>query len=475
MQLVYETIVAASKDSSKIAKLAILRDQINNEDLKEFLRVTYEPRINFYMTKVEPEFVGTSLFDAVDHPTATEFTLEVLGDIVSKIANRKLTGHAAKTYIASLYANFTSVEDRNLLEFLIQRDCRAGFSESTINKIWPGLVTDVPYMRCSLPKDLKKTDKLENWPWAGGVFSELKADGMFATVSHQLKTGRVTIESRNGSPFPLDHFGDIVSEVKDNVPYGHQIHGELLVRRGGVILPRQVGNGILNKVLQGGVFAPGDVPTFQAWDIIPNTAALPKGSYNVPYRERLSELEQYLEETKNIRVVDYKIVYSLKEAYAHCKEMQLNGFEGTVIKHPEMIWKDGDSKGQVKLKLTFDVDLVMRRLKDADHKSKHVNTFGSIDCETSDGLLLVSVTGIPDDMRQDIFDNWETKYKDRIMSVSCNGVMEPSDNNPNYSLFLPRRNAKILELPRLDKTVADTLEQVLKLQANAIDMADVIG
>lgn len=476
MKLVFDTIAACSNDSSKINKLAFLREQVGNEELKEFLRVTYEPRINFYMSKVEPEFASQyPIQSLIEDEPRPEFTLEILAEIIQKVAQRKLSGHASKAYIASMHAGFKSEESKHLLELLIQRDCRAGFSASTINKIWPGLVTDIPYMRSSLPKDLKKNDKLECWDWAGGVISQLKADGMFATLSHQAKTGSVTIESRNGSPFPLDQFGDIVAEIKSKVPSGHQIHGELLVRRNGVILPRQIGNGILNKVLQGGVFAAGDVPTFQAWDIIPNTAALPKGCYSVEYRQRLAQLEASLVDSIHLQVIEYVVVYSLKEAYAHCRRMMLLGLEGTVIKNPKMFWEDKNSKGQVKLKLTFDVDLVMVKLNEADHKSKHIETFGSISCASSDGLLEVSVTGIPDDMRQDIFDNWETKYARRIMSVSCNGVMEPSESNPLHSLFLPRRNADILELPRLDKTVADSLAQVLKMQQNAIDMVDVIG
>lgn len=472
MKSVYDTIAACAADSGKKAKLAILQSQVDNEDLKKFLRATYEPRINYYSKKVDPAFKVDPHYAAVDNV----FSAQLVDEIIDKIAKRKLTGHSAKSYLSSVFHSFDNKYEQILLEMLIQRDCRAGFSASTINKVWPGLVTDTPYMRSSLPKDLPKNSKLESWDWVSGVYSQIKADGMFATISHHSKTSNVTIESRSGSPFPTELFEDLITDIQNYVPTGMQLHGELLVRRNGKILARQIGNGILNSVLQGGEFDAGDVPIYQAWDIIPIAEAKAKNVYSVPYKDRLCDLEDLgFDDSSTISVIEYKVVFSLKEAYAHCKEVMGRGLEGTVIKNQEMFWEDKTSLGQVKLKLLFDIDLKMVSLKAADHKSKHIATFGSIECESSCGKLKVAVTGIPDDMRAEIFKDWLIRFKDNVMSVSCNGVMEPSTNNEFYSLFLPRRNVKVLELPRLDKFEADSLERILAIQASAIELADVIG
>lgn len=474
MKSVFETIQACSNDSSKNAKLAFLKAQVDNAELKEYLRMTYEARINFYMKKVEPEFQVSALY-AVAADTVT-FDMALLKEIYNKVALRQITGHAAKSYITTLFHSFEHAWEKDLLTMLIQRDCRAGFSASTVNKVWPGLVTDAPYMRSSLPDDLPKKAKLNTWPWAKGIISQIKADGMFATITHHDKTFDVTIETRSGSPFPTDFFRDIVSEVRAYIPSGTQIHGELLIKRNGVILPRQTGNGIFNSVLQGGEFEAGDVPVFHAWDTIPNSAALPKNAYEVDYVERLELLESYLDdETRSVTVIDYEIVYSLAEAFAHCKRVMMSGLEGTVIKHPEMFWEDRTSQRQVKLKLTFDVDLFMRGLKAADPKSKHVDTFGSMECESSCGMLEVNVTGIPDDMRQEIFDDFEARFKDKVIAVSCNGVLAPSDSNEKWTLFLPRRSKQVLEVPRLDKTEADNLDRILAIQKSAIELGFVVG
>lgn len=170
MKSVFETIQACSNDSSKNAKLAFLKAQVDNAELKEYLRMTYEARINFYMKKVEPEFQVSALY-AVAADTV-KFDMSLLKEIYNKVALRQITGHAAKSYITTLFHSFEHEWEKDLLAMLIQRDCRAGFSASTVNKVWPGLVTDAPYMRSSLPADLPKKAKLQTWPWQRGVISQ---------------------------------------------------------------------------------------------------------------------------------------------------------------------------------------------------------------------------------------------------------------------------------------------------------------
>jgi len=49
----YDAIIAARATSSKNDKIAILTAQKSNKFLREFLRLCYEPRINFYLTKID--------------------------------------------------------------------------------------------------------------------------------------------------------------------------------------------------------------------------------------------------------------------------------------------------------------------------------------------------------------------------------------------------------------------------------------
>lgn len=441
MKSVYDTIVAVRATSSKNEKLDILTKQKDNDDLREFLRVCYEPRINFYISKVD-----TKIGETLDHPW--KFDRKLLAKIVQRLHGREVTGNAAKKWLADCYAELDSAWEKELLVMLIERDVKAGFSESTINKVWANTVTDVPYMRCSLPKDAK----LNSFPWKKGVFSQIKADGMFANVSNH-GAGKITIESRNGSPFPIDAFPGIDADAQANLPAGYQVHGEMLVAlkkmSGLVYLPRQEGNGMLNKLLKGGELPPGHVVIFEAWDMIPLEAAVTKGKYKVPYAERWEKLQEAMGGCSNIKLIDTQIVYSYEEALRHYQYALSLELEGTIIKHPDMEWKDGTSKEQVKMKMEVCVEL--RVVGYNEGTGKAAGSLGSLQCESECGKLKVNVgSGFTDKMRADI---WSRKDLS-IITVKSNSIMPP-ENKDTYSLFLP-----IFIEERLDKRDADTLERI---------------
>lgn len=466
MKQVFETIERLRSTTSTNAKLEILTSAKETQGLKEFLKMTYEPRINFYMKAVEPKKKG-SLFTLVEDTLMPErFNLEQMDTIKAIIAGRQLTGDAARAFITNQHSNMQTDWEKELLELMIQRDVKAGISTGTINKVWPGLITDVPYMRCTLPSD---TD-LNEWPWADGVISEIKADGQFANVSH-LKSGKVTIESRNGSPMPLEYFQDIVAEVQAQVPNGEQLHGELLIEVNGKILPRQEGNGILNSLLQGGEMPAGHKAVYHVWDTIPVSEARSKNKYNVPYKKRFATVKEWFDgHAGSIEVIEHKIVYSLKEAFDHAVEAMGLGLEGTVVCHPEAIWEDSDgSKGKVKLKLQFEMEVRVTGFKAADKKSKNKDLFGSLMCESECGQFRVNVSGIKDDKRKDLFARKDQILGKLIITIACNGLMAPNAKTDGYwSCFLPR----FLE-ERLDKTTADTLQRMKEIEAEAKTMGKI--
>lgn len=466
MKTVFDTIEKLRATSSTKAKLAILEEAAEDRDLRAFLRMTYEPRINFYIKKVQPELGGgITNFGSPDRV----FDFDLMAEIYDTIAKRELTGSAARIWLANIYHDLKDGWSKELLQLLIQRDVQAGISAGTINKVWAGLVTDVPYMRCSLPSDVD----LASWPWARGVFSQIKADGQYANVSHH-KGGTVTIESRAGSPMPLDYFQDLVAEIKKYIPEGMQLHGELLmIDPNGKIMLRAEGNGKFNTLLQSGDLEPGYTPVYHAWDMIPITEARVKNKFNVPYETRFNALRGNLADTDGnspLQLIEYKIVYSLKEAYQHAKEAMKNKLEGTVIKHPDGIWEDSSgSKNQVKLKLQMDIDARVVGFKAADSKSRNKDLFGSLMCESECGKVRFNVSGIKDDKRKDLHARKDQILGKLIITVSCNGLQEPSADTDGYwSVFLPR-----FQEERLDKTQADTLEQMLKIQENSIENGNI--
>jgi DNA ligase-1 len=377
---------------------------------------------------------------------------ELVWGMLLNLAERRLTGNEAREEVHK-WMQLLTAESAELLKRIIKKDLRAGFTDGTINRVAPGTVSEFPYMRCSLVKDVK----LEAWPWVEGVISQEKADGQFANVDHDID-GYVRISSRAGTPMPLEELGDLVVGIRAVLKPGHQTHGELLVFQGDTVLPREQGNGILNSLAQGAALEPTYRIMFFAWDQIPQYAAKAKGKFAVGYKARLTDLVRQVKNAPNgpVRVIPTRIVKSLAEAYAHYRELLAKGKEGTIIAHPAGIWKDSTSRDKIKLKLEFVVDL--KPIGFTEGKGKNKATFGAITCQTACGALQVDVSGMTDKVRK-----WMHEHRDEvlagILAVKANSIMTNDDKL--HSLFLPR----YVEL-RKDKTVADTFEQV-KAQVEA--------
>lgn len=391
---------------------------------------------------------GSKHFDSV--------TWEVLDALIS----RKLTGNEAREVVA-FEINSLSFASADLFVRIIRKDLRAGFSESTINKACKCLIPDFPYMRCSLPKDTN----LDVWPWEEGVPSQEKADGMFANVDHE-EGGLVSIRSRQGTEFPAEKFQQVVSDVRQFLTPGHQQHGEFVVLRDGKILDREVGNGIMNHVINGGDFGPNEQPLYLVWDQIPLSSVVTKGKFDMPYRKRLTRLLAQLRQAtgSSVRLISTRLVRSKAEAYLHAAELMKQGKEGTVVKHPSLIWKDGTSKDQIKLKLEFDVDLEIVGIVPGRDGTKNEGRAGSFACRTSDGFLRVDVT-VKNEALRDAVDATPSEFIGKVIVVVANDIMDPSESSSLYSLFLPRMKEAGY---RTDKTVADDLQRVFAAKECAI-------
>lgn len=428
-----------SENNSRLFKESVLTREKNNGLLKSVFKAAYDPTINYYQKKI-PKYSKQS------KPTIS--LNEAIGQngLIS-LSSRSVTGNSAKVHLENILASL-SEDDASVLELIIKRDLKCGVSTSTINNVWPDLIPTFPYQRCSLPKHVD----LDSWDWDNGIYSQCKADGLYAALS--LKDSIISIRSRNGSIFPLEEFGDIVSFAKTHLLDSTETHGEMVVYKDGKQLPREVSNGLMNSVQQGGRLEYGEIK-FLIWDQIPLEYAVPEGHYKKKYSERIVPLESLPNNPESpIQLIETKIVKSIKEAMAHYLELISNGFEGTIIKTKTGFWRDSTSKEQVKLKVECNIELKAISLNPGNGKNEDL--FGSIYCESTDGLFSVNVPGYKDAERKEIFENWAADYEGNVLTVTINNIMPPSGKKTTYSSFLPR----FVEW-RNDKTEADTLQRII--------------
>ena len=446
--MTHKLIAEIASDNSKLHKIAVINREALAGNIDFFAGLRYAlDNIDTFGVKKVPERTGA------DGPGLTFGRFSILADALIK---RKLTGHLALAEIDNHMSLATNDEWNGWYRLILIKDLKAGFSESTVNKAVKDVNTDyviptTPYMRCTLPAK----SNMEDWDWSKGVYSATKADGMFANVNVNAD-GFVWITSRGGTLFPAGCLG-MEDAMAVTFKKGTQTHGELTVYQHGVLLERQIGNGILNSIAQGGSLEPGQVVVFDCWDQIPLSAVVPKGKYNVIYSLRFSDLEQQIKSGDyrgHIRLTETRIVYSMEDAIKHYKEHRVRKLEGTICKSADAVWKDGTSKDQVKMKEEVDVELEVIDFNPG--KGKNAKTFGSIRCRSRCGLLEVNVSGFEDGMRDAIHAdrlNWPGK----IITGRSNSLLAPSKGKKNglWSMFLPR----FIE-ERNDKTEADTLEEI---------------
>ena len=402
-----------------------------------------DPSISFFLSKVPVHGIeGTDPWD------------EKIDQLLQDLAKRTLTGNRARDEIVYQLSRLNRPA-RELACRVLLKDLKCKVGVTLINKAFPGTIVEYPYMRCSLP-DKSNLPKWTAAEWENGMLSQLKADGMFASLT--TTNDGVRLVSRQGSPFPADTLADLHKVHGELI--GSQVHGELLVYRGGELLERQISNGILNSLLQGGELETTDTVVYVAWDIIPIEDAVPGGTCRTPYLQRLANLREAVETHPIIDVIETRVVHSKDAAYDHYFEILGRGMEGTIIKHPEGLWKDTTSKDCVKLKLEVDVELRFKGFTPGS--GKNADTFGSVTMVSEDDLLEVDVAGWTDAARADLWARRDN-LSEAICTVRSNQILKPSPSNEKYSLFLPR----IVE-ERKDKRVADTLQQIKDQFAAAV-------
>lgn len=459
---IYMAIEAIAKVSAKNAKQELLALHLADPQFKDVIVRSLDPFTTYGIARK---------FNVEPNGSNADFDAGTYG-LLDDLARRSLTGNNAKDALTGELARLNPAS-AELLWRIIKKDLRAGFGDSSVNKVAKGTIATFPYQRCSLPKDTK----LKEWDWVGGIISQEKADGMYCNTNHE-ESGVVELRTRQGNLLPVEKFPEIEWEIRNRILPGSQNHGELLVEVDGVVAPRQIGNGILNRIIDGGDFATNERPILKVWDQIPLHAVVPKGKWEVGYGARLSgilaQLKKPLPEVRPaeipyfgdkpaISLIDTRIVYSLKEAFQHYIEYLRQGKEGTVIKKRTAIWKDGTSKEQIKLKLEVPVELEVYGYEEGN--GKNAELFGSLCCRSADDLLRVNVSGFTDAMRKHIWENideWTAGGK--IITVLSNSIMEISASNERCSLFLPRFTEE-----RKDKTTANTLAEIRNEFANAIE------
>lgn len=463
MKNILSILTEIKNDASILAKKRILEENKDNEVLKRVLKLALDPGIvSGYKKLPEHTFGNTETYD-----------LNTALDKLEAIYTRQLTGHAGRDFISNIFGS-VSDDDREVLRRVLVKDLECGASDKITNDVFgKNFIKDEPYMRCSLVDT--KTIRNIDFETYGYAVSETKMDGQY--LNHTVINGSLTCTSRNGKVYDfLGSRDELMAKLAANVQRldprfesGVVFNGECLVMdESGKILPRETGNGIVQKAGKGtmSVFDSMRV-VFVLWDVLPYEA-FQDGIWNEKRRERRNLLELAIQELDSefVQLVEYKKVLNVTEAFEHNTVLMERGEEGSVLKCESAIWKSHTSPKQLKMKLKMQLDL--RIVGFTPGEGKRSGMLGSLILESEDGQLTTNCgTGIKEKGTEWTFASiWEKRNEllGKVVTIECNELTQDK-NTLVPKVFLP-----VFVEFRFDKETCDDYERILEIRESAVEV-----
>lgn len=443
-----------AKESSNTEKRALLKAYLNNDVFKKVIEFMFTEDMTYNIKS----------FPMSDRPSTAQNTGQLF-IFLEELAGKSGATNKDKEKLSLLAGNLAT---REVVERIITKKSKAGFSVRSVNAAFPGLIFQTPYQRCSGPKNLERVTM--------PAIIQKKADGMFSYAS---STFNNMFLSRRGKSYNL--LGNLEKQM---VMYEQRLNrmfpdpifmGEMtLVDKNGNVMPRKKGNGILNKFLsKTGTEEQAQQATFSVWDVI-SKEDFEKGKSNVPYKTRWKALNSAfsLEYTpqeeaiimesllttgvgERIQLIENAMVENLKQAQDFYTQMRDQGEEGAILKDFQSEWKNNTAPDMVKMKRFLQAEFRIVGVKEGQNKYKGM--MGALEVSSREGAILCSVgSGFTDNERLDM-DYWEDSI-DKIITVQFESIISDKSKK-DHSLFLPT----FVETRFNEKTEADTIDTIREM------------
>ena len=416
-----DIIARLEADNSKLAKQAILKEALE-EGVPEFfegITMALDALVTFGVKQV-PE--------RSDVLTGQGLSWTVFKELADKLANRELTGHAARDAIELAMGVATTEQWNGFYRRILIKDLRCGMSERTVNKVAPGTV---PVFTCSLAHDSAKHEK----KMVGKKQIEIKLDGV--RVITIIRDNKVEMFSRNGKQF--HNFGHIIEEIqtviKDHpVPYPLVLDGEVMSANFQDLMKqvhRKDGKQTTDAVLH-------------LFDTIP-LGCFNAGSWDKPqsFRSQITKhwVEDHADVLEHVQALDWEDV-DLDTPEGQERFVALNkaavdgGYEGVMIKDVDAPYECKRTHAWLKAKPFIEVTLEVKNVEEGTGRNE--GRLGAFVCEGVDDGKKINVnvgSGFTDANRDDFW-NSRTSITGQLVEVRADAITQNQDGT--YSLRFPR-------------------------------------
>lgn len=411
----WEIIQQLESDNSRLFKESVISEHLTNRELLWGLRVALDSMITF----------GVADIPVKKEPTGDGLDLVEFEKLTNALADRELTGNAARDAILVAMAQATQEQWNDWYRRILIKDLRCGISEKTVNKMAKvaGHSPIVPVFGCMLanngdnhPKKIK-----------GQCIIEYKYDGVrcIAIVKNQ----SCTIYSRNGKI--LSNFPHIEKALTKPENEGMVFDGEIMSEDFQTLM-KQV-NRKENAQTQDAFLA--------LFDLIPLTE-FEAGVGTVSQLDRKLQLMDYRDIDPAIKVVDYwQLDFDTEQGqqlFADLNKQAIEkGYEGVMIKPIDGIYECKRTYAWLKMKPYIEVTLSVVELEEGTGKNEGL--LGALVCEGHDEGKDIRVkvgSGLTDDNRKDIWANQDAVIG-QLVEIRADAFSLAEDESI-YSLRFPR-------------------------------------
>jgi DNA ligase-1 len=417
-------IHALETHSSRLNKEAIIEAeaQAGNDEFFAGVRLALDPMVTFGVKKV-PKHGG---------PDGQGLPWEAFLALANSLANRELTGDAAKQAIELCLQSAKQVEWNDWYMRILTKDLRCGVSETTINKVVKKInpAYMIPVFECQLAHDSANHESKV----CGKRLIEVKLDGV-RVLTVVYPTGQVNQYSRNGKE--LVNFGHIKSQF-EQIATGLQepwvFDGEIM---------SSSFQDLMRQVHRKSDVDAGDA-ILNLFDCIP-LAYFKTGKWKFKQRDRSIHINNFVDANRDklthVQALANELVdLDTPEGQARFKKINSDavagGYEGIMIKDPEAPYECKRSVSWLKLKPFIEVSLEVKDVEEGT--GKNAGRLGAVVCEGIDDGRAIRVnvgSGFTDDHRDSIW-NSRTSVLGQIVEVRADAVTQNQDGT--YSLRFPR-------------------------------------
>jgi len=404
MQTVIDVLEQLEGCAGSNAKRDILHMNRENELLKRVFVAAQDPYTVYYVSKFKMPKSRAQMRNVDD------VIQEFLIDVLPLLSSRRVTGNEAKALVENTFANMNEITQK-WCQRIILRNLRVGVQESTLNKVWPGLVKS---FSVALAETLKSEfvkghgiKILEDVRYPVRV--EPKLDGLRCiAVKHN---GIVTFYTRNGTV--LDTLPTIKAALEkaqyDNVVLDGEMMGKDWNESASVMMSRKDKKNDDN--ISYNVF---DAMTLSAWT---SQASEKTGTYATRI-ELVKDVVAWCASDR-VRQVPHIMAQNEDELKAFFTKCMDEGFEGVMLKTLDTPYVFKRSDNILKLKPVTTYEGVIVGHYEGRRGTKREGLFGGFNVVLSNGVVTRIGGGFSDSLKADVQLNGPDTYLGKIVEIEA--------------------------------------------------------